>query len=106
MQDNYILATIFMGFLATFLSRILPLLLFKKEPSKALLYIQKNMPLAIMVILVFYTFFSFDLARLGILSALILACFLTLFLQVLFKNAILSIVLSTLAYMGLLRILV
>lgn len=80
-NENYILLAIFMGFLATFLSRITPLIFFKKEPSSTIIYIQKNMPLAIMIILVFYTLFSFDLSNFSSVLAVILACFFTLFLQ-------------------------
>ncbi|TQR60242.1 branched-chain amino acid transporter permease [Campylobacter troglodytis] len=98
---------VLMGFLATFTPRIAPYLLFRKErQGKNLSFIQKNMPLLIMVVLVFYTLFGLDFSTVrGGFSGL-LACFLVLLMQLLFKNALLSIFLGTCFYMFLLRFFV
>lgn len=102
MYDSYYVALcVFMGFLATYGSRILPLLLFKKASRKneTLAFIQKNMPLMIMVILVFYTLFNYDLSNFKILCNIIFSSFLALLLQVIFKNSLLSIFTSVASFM-------
>lgn len=105
MQDKFILI-IFIAFLATYSSRLLPFLLFnKKSESKKLLFIQHNMPLAIMVILVFYTFYSYDLSSFENIFSLFLSCVFVLFLHIVFKSALFSIVFGILFYMLCLRII-
>ena len=55
MQDSYIVAGIFIASLMTYLTRVLPFVFFrKKEPSSLVRYIERNMPVMIMVVLVFY----------------------------------------------------
>lgn len=104
-DSTYFILAVFMGFLATYGARILPFLLFKRKKEAQLELIQKNMPLMIMVILVFYTLFGLDFSTpLSSLCAL-LACALALILQMLFKSALLSILLSTLFYMLISRLL-
>ncbi|HJE66623.1 MAG TPA: AzlD domain-containing protein [Campylobacter avium] len=104
MQDSFILA-LFVGFLATYSSRLLPFLLFKsKVEGKNLLILQKNMPLAIMIILVFYTFYTYEISNLKELFILLVSCAFVLFLHIKFKSALLSIVLGILLYMLLLRV--
>lgn len=95
MFDSFYLEAVFVGFLATYLGRVLPFLLFKyKQNSNTLGFIQKNMPLVIMVILVFYCLFSFELD-----FVLFFSCALVLVLEICFKNALLSIILGTIFYM-------
>lgn len=105
MFDFYVILAIFMGFLATFGGRILPFLLFRsKSEGKNLAQIQQNMPLMIMVILVFYTLFSLDFSSLSKTFIAVIACISTFALQICFKNAILSIFVGTILYMILGRI--
>jgi branched-subunit amino acid transport protein AzlD len=101
MEASYVLAAILTASFATFATRVLPFLLFdkKQKPSKMLELFEKNMPLMIMVILVFYaikdtTFdqYPYGISEIaGILSAFIL--------HVSFKNALLSIIGATAVYM-------
>lgn len=104
-DSKYFILCVFMGFLATYGSRILPFFLFKKsrENSQTLSFIQKNMPLMIMVILVFYTLFSYDFSNSKILYSFIFCSFLALILQIISKNALLSIFISVIVYMIFLR---
>lgn len=104
MSNSYIILAIFMGFLATFGGRILPYLIFhSKNEGKNLNNIQHNMPLVIMVVLVFYTFFSIDFtSNVKIMSAII-ACVSTFLLQICFKNALVSMFVGTCLYMILVR---
>ena len=105
MQDNFILI-LFIAFLATYSTRLLPFLLLKKKTeSKNLLFIQQNMPLAIMIILVFYTFYSYDLSSFEGFFALFLSCIFVIFLHIIFKSALLSIVFGIFFYMLCIRII-
>ena len=55
MESSYIIGSIIVATLATYATRIIPFLLFRtREPSPLIKYIELNMPLMIMVILVFY----------------------------------------------------
>lgn len=94
-----------MGFLATYGARILPYILFHSHKENPILsFIQKNMPLMIMVVLVFYTFFTFDFTDPKIAICALGCCVLALILQVLFKNALVSMFISTIVYMTITRI--
>lgn len=100
MSDFYIILAIFMGFLATFGGRILPFLLFaSKSEGKHLTHIQRNMPLVIMVVLVFYTLFSLDFSSFSKIIIAVIAYISTFIVQIIFKNAILSIFVGTFLYM-------
>lgn len=105
MESKFVLI-VFISFLATYGARLLPFLLLKKKSeAKNLLFIQKNMPLAIMVILVFYTFYSYDLSGFENIFALFASCIFVLFLHIIFKSALLSIVIGILFYMLCIRII-
>ena len=55
MESSYIIGGIVIAALATYATRIIPFLVFRqREPSPLIRYIEHNMPLMIMVILVFY----------------------------------------------------
>lgn len=104
MSSSYIILAVFMGFLATFGGRILPYIIFsRKSEGKNLAFIQRNMPLVIMVVLVFYTFFSIDFTSGAKMMSAIIACISTLLLQICFKNALMSMFVGTCLYMILLR---
>jgi branched-subunit amino acid transport protein AzlD len=101
MQTSYILLAILVAALATFATRVLPFLLFdkKQKPSKLLELFEKNMPLMIMVVLVFYALkdtnfngYPYGISEIiGILTASVL--------HIKFKNALLSIIGATAVYM-------
>jgi branched-subunit amino acid transport protein AzlD len=106
MDASYILSAILAASCATFAARVLPFLLFdkKQKPSKMLELFEKNMPLMIMVILVFYALkdtsfneYPYGMSEIiGILSAFIL--------HIKFKNALLSIIGATMIYMALIQV--
>lgn len=106
MSNSYVFLAIFMGFLATFGGRLLPYLIFrKKSEGRNLAFIQRNMPLVIMVVLVFYTLLSIDFSDTSKALSALVACFSTLFMQICFKNALVSMFCGTCLYMILLRLL-
>ena len=104
MPSSYLLGGIVVAMLATYATRIIPFLLFRtKEPSSLVQYIERNMPLMIMVILVFYALkdvkwegYPYGLAELIGVSVAIA-------LHVKFGNALLSIFVATLSYMMLIQ---
>ena len=106
MSDFEIFLLIVVAMIATMLTRFLPFVVFRKSKnsSEILLLFQKAMPLAIMVILVFYTLKGVDFSKLPFGLAEILAISLTIFLHLRFKNVLLSIILSTIFYMFLVQI--
>ncbi|MDR2790420.1 MAG: AzlD domain-containing protein [Campylobacteraceae bacterium] len=101
MDVSYILLAILAASCATFATRVLPFLIFDKKQnlSKMLELFEKNMPLMIMVVLVFYALkdtvfreYPYGMSEIaGILSAFIL--------HVSFKNVLLSIMGATAVYM-------
>jgi branched-subunit amino acid transport protein AzlD len=105
--DIYIVLAILSAAAATFATRAAPFLLFGKtfEKNRFLEFLRKNMPIMIMVTLVFYsikdvkfTQYSYGIAELiGIFSALLL--------HIKFKNALLSIISATIIYMILKQVL-
>jgi branched-subunit amino acid transport protein AzlD len=107
MEASYILMAILAASFATFTARVLPFLLFgkKQKTSKTLELFEKNMPLMIMVILVFYAIrdtpfneYPYGMSEIiGILSASVL--------HVKFKNALLSIIGATAIYMILIQVI-
>lgn len=90
---------------ATFLTRVTPFLIFKKDkPSGWLLSVERHMGLFIIVILVFYAlkdtnFKEFPFGGYEIISAVV-----AILIHLRFKNPILSIFVSTAIYMVLLRV--
>lgn len=105
MSSSYIVLAVFMGFLATFGGRLLPYLIFrKKSEGRNLAFIQRNMPLVIMVVLVFYTLLSIDFNDTSKALSAVIACISTLVLQICFKNALVSMFCGVCLYMVLLRL--
>lgn len=104
MESSYLIGSIIVATLATYATRIIPFLLFRtREPSPLIKYIELNMPLMIMVILVFYAMkdvkwesYPYGMAELIGLSVAIV-------LHVRFKNALLNIFIATLSYMILIQ---
>ena len=104
MESSYIIGSIIVATLATYATRIIPFLLFRtREPSPLIKYIELNMPLMIMVILVFYALkdVKWESYPYG-LAEIIGVCVATL-LHIKFKNALLSIFVATLTYMVLIQ---
>ncbi|EPH08141.1 hypothetical protein HMPREF9309_01396 [Campylobacter ureolyticus ACS-301-V-Sch3b] len=83
---------------ATFLTRALPYFFLKnKSQNKTLIYLEKNSALFVMVILVFYALKTTDSNSYYVVEILsVLVC---LIMQIRFKNALLSIAISTIFYM-------
>lgn len=104
MESSYIIGSIIVATLATYATRIIPFLLFRtREPSPLIKYIELNMPLMIMVILVFYALkdVKWEAYPYG-LAEIIVVC-VAIALHVKFKNALLSIFIATLTYMILIQ---
>lgn len=100
MESSYLIGTIIVASIATYTTRIIPFLLFRtREPSPLVKYIELNMPLMIMVILVFYALkdVTWEIYPYGI--AEIIGVIVAIALHVKFKNALLSIFVATLVYM-------
>ena len=100
MESSYLIGAIIVASIATYTTRIIPFLLFRtREPSPLVKYIVLNMPLMIMVILVFYALkdVTWEIYPYGI--AEIIGVIVAIALHVKFKNALLSIFVATLVYM-------
>lgn len=100
MESSYLIGAIIVASIATYTTRIIPFLLFRtREPSPLVKYIELNMPLMIMVILVFYALkdVTWEIYPYGI--AEIIGVIVAIALHVKFKNALLSIFVATFVYM-------
>jgi branched-subunit amino acid transport protein AzlD len=104
MDNTYLIGAIALAALMTYITRVTPFLFFrKKEPSAIIKYIEWNMPVMIMVILVFYALkdVKWDIYPFGL--AEIVCIIIAAFVHVKYKNALLSIFLATIAYMILIQ---
>lgn len=100
MSDSYLILAILVAALATFLTRLIPFLLFsKKKPSKTLKYVQLYTPLAIMIILVFYTLKDVSFITYPYALPEILGIVITFIVQIKFNKPLLSILVATICYM-------
>ncbi|MBL3519893.1 branched-chain amino acid transporter permease [Aliarcobacter lanthieri] len=108
MSDLDIVLVILTAMIATMLTRFLPFIIFRKQekPSQILILFEKAMPLAIMVILVFYTIKNIDFLKAPFGMAEIIGISLTILLHLKFKNVLLSISISTIFYMFLVQIII
>jgi len=100
METSYLIGAIFVASIMTYLTRVTPFLFFrKKEPSQLIKFIEWNMPVMIMVILVFYALrdVQWEVYPYGLSE--IIGVFIAATVHVKFKNALLSIFLATLTYM-------
>jgi len=104
MESSYLIAGIIIAAVMTYMTRVIPFIFFrKKEPSVIIKYIEWNMPVMIMVILIFYALkdvnwevYPYGVAEMvGIITAGVL--------HVKYKNALLSIFVATVAYMVLIQ---
>ena len=104
MESSYLIGSIIIAAFATYATRVIPFLLFRtREPSALIKYIEFNMPLMIMVILVFYALkdVKWEIYPYGL--AEIIGVSVAIFLHIKFKNALLSIFVATLTYMVLMQ---
>ncbi len=106
MSSYEVAVYVFVGFLATFGARVLPYLLFSsKSEGASLAFVQKNMPLMIMVVLVFYTLFGLDFTRFETAFVSLACCVGVLALQIWLKNALASMFFGICLYMIFSRLL-
>ncbi len=104
MESSYIIGSIVIATLATYATRVIPFLLFRtREPSPLIKYIELNMPLMIMVILVFYALKDVKWESYPYGMAELIGVGVAIALHVKFKNALLSIFIATLTYMILIQ---
>jgi len=104
MDNSYIIGSVIIAALATYATRIIPFLLFRtREPSPLIKYIELNMPLMIMVILVFYALKDVKWESYPYGMAELIGVGVAIALHVTFKNALLSIFVATLTYMVLIQ---
>ncbi len=104
MQSSYLIAGIIIAAIATYLTRVIPFVFFaKREPSPLIRYIEWNMPLMIMVILVFYALKDVKWNEYPFGIAEIIGVLIAIFIHVKFNNALLSIIISTITYMFLIQ---
>lgn len=104
MDNTYLIGAIALAALMTYITRVTPFLFFrKKEPSATIKYIEWNMPVMIMVILVFYALKDVKWESYPFGLAEIIGIIIAAFVHVRFKNALLSIFLATIAYMVLIQ---
>ena len=104
METSYLVGAIFVASVMTYLTRIIPFWFFrKKEPSQLIKYIEWNMPVMIMVILIFYALRDVVWESYPYGLSEIVGVFIAVFVHVKFKNALLSIFLATFTYMILIQ---
>jgi branched-subunit amino acid transport protein AzlD len=104
MESSYLICSIIVASLATYATRIISFLLFRtSEPSPLVKYIELNMPVMIMVILVFYALKDVKWEAYPYGLAEIIGVSVAILLHVKFKNALLSIFIATLTYMVLIQ---
>jgi branched-subunit amino acid transport protein AzlD len=106
MSGLYIYLVIITSAAATFLTRALPFLLFERrtKSSPFLGYIHRNMPLMIMVALVFYAIRETEWGAYPYGASEIIGIAAAAALHLAFKNALLSIIVSTALYMFLIQV--
>lgn len=104
METRYLVSAILIASILTYITRITPFLFFRnKEPSAMIKYLEWNMPVMIMVILVFYALkdVKWDIYPYGI--AEMIGVLIASFVHVKFKNALFSIFSATIVYMILIQ---
>lgn len=104
METSYLVSAIILATLMTYTTRVIPFILFaKKEPSPLIKYIEWNMPVMIMVILVFYALKDVQWALYPYGIAELIGIAITIISYLKYKNALLSIFLATVIYMILIQ---
>ncbi len=104
MDSNYLISGIVIASILTYITRIIPFIFFrKKEPSATIKYIEWNMPVMIMVILVFYALKDVPWGVYPYGIAEMVGVAIAGSLHVRYKNALLSIFVATIVYMFLIQ---
>ncbi len=104
MQSSYLISGIAVAIIATYMTRVIPFVFFaKKKPSPLIRYVEWNMPLMIMVILVFYALKDVKWAQYPYGMAEIIGVIIAILVYTKFNNALLSIIISTATYMFLIQ---
>lgn len=107
MSEKYLFIGIIVAFLATFLTRVTPFVVFaKRKPGKTLRYIEIYLPVMIMIILVFYALrdVKFSIYPFGLPE--IIGIVVAMSVHILTKQALLSIVIATTIYMYIVQFLI
>lgn len=105
MQSSYLIIGILVAALATYATRIIPFLLFRtRKPSPLIGYIELNMPLMIMTILVFYALKDVEWNGYPYGMAELIGIAISIVLHLKFNNALLSIFVATLSYMVMVQV--
>jgi branched-subunit amino acid transport protein AzlD len=100
METSYLVASITIATVATVITRFTPFILFaKKEPSPLIKYLEWNMPIMIMVILVFYALKDVKWESYPFGMAELIGVGVTVISYLKYKNSLLSIFLATFIYM-------
>jgi branched-subunit amino acid transport protein AzlD len=103
-ESSYLIGGIIVAMCATYATRVIPFIWFRtREPSALIKYIELNMPVMIMVILVFYALKDVKWESYPYGVAEIIGVGVAIGLHVKFKNALLSIFIATLVYMVLIQ---
>lgn len=104
MESSYLIGGIIIATLATYATRIIPFIWFRtREPSALIKYIELNMPVMIMVILVFYALKDVKWESYPYGIAELIGVAVAIGLHIKFKNALLSIFFATFVYMVLIQ---
>lgn len=93
---SYTMNILFMAGVSAIVIKLLAYFLFNKN-NENLEFLQKHMPLLIMVVLVFYLYKDLEYAKLSSLSYVI-AGFSALIIQILFKKSYFSIITATIIF--------
>lgn len=107
MSEKYLFIGIIVAFLATFLTRVIPFVVFaKRKPGKTLRYIELYLPVMIMIILVFYAIkdVGFSLYPYGVPE--LVGISIAMVVHLLFRQALLSIVIATAVYMFMVQVVI
>ncbi len=104
MNNSYLLIGIFIAAFVTFLTRVIPFVLFSnKKPSPLFRLVEVNLPIMIMIVLVFYALKDIDFLVFPYGLPELIGIFVAIFLHVSFNHALLSILGSTAFYMFLVQ---
>lgn len=107
MSSVYLIVAIVIAFVATFLTRVIPFLLYaKKELGETIKFIELSMPLMIMVILIFYALKDIKFLEYPYGAPELICIVIAGILHIRFRSALFSIVVATVSYMLFIQILI
>lgn len=106
MSEKYLIIGIFIATFFTLITRIIPFLFYaKRKPGEMIRHIELFMPTMIMVILVFYAIKDVNFTQEPYGLPEIVSIFIAGILHVMFRQALLSVVIATVSYMYINQIL-